>query len=524
MLERLEVKNLAAIAAATLRLGPGLTVLSGETGTGKSILVGALGLLLGGKADPSLIRPSASSLLVTAWVSGAPYSRKVTAARSVSRIDGEVVTIGELREALSARVTIHTQHAALALGRKNKHRDALDRSVEQEVLNNYRKAFHQWRSLQKEVDELREKSAQRERRLDILRFELEEISKVNPQIDELQTLQDEARRLGHADEIIMHLATAQGVLSQGEQNALEAVSLALRELQAASRLTSSLEALSADLAGCHDSLSAIASELDSYGASLEADPQRLEQVQSRLADLQRLMRKYGPELDDVLSYAADLRNEIEQLESVDLRLSELEKELELAESRLSTAAVRLSEERTAAARRLQPLIEEELHQLGMPAATFKIRIKQLAEAGVSGKDDVSFLFAATPDLELAPVEKAASGGELSRIMLALALHTGADSETLVFDEIDVGIGGETAGSVAARLKRLASKHQVLVVTHLAQIAARADAHFRVMRREDGSVVELVEGEQRVRELARMLSGSYSATALEHARELLSSHD
>jgi len=520
MLERLEVQNLATIAAAELEPSPGLTVLSGETGTGKSILVGALGLLLGEKADSGLIRPGAEALLVTAWIDGRAYSRRVTAGRSVPRIDGEVVTLAELAEALAEKLIIHTQHAALALGRRSRHRQMLDRRVDPKTLAAYRAAYDEWRALEAEYDRLSQQVSERERQIDLLRFQLQEIEAVAPRPGELEELEEEARQLGHVDEILRHLGAALEVLNLGEANALDLAGLALKEVQAAARLSNAIEPLAGDLDQAHEALAAVSGEIERFAASLEADPERLEEVQRRLADMQRLLRKYGGSIEEVLDFAAGLRRELEELEGAEVRLEELTAARLQARQQLEAAAAELSTARRQAAAELAPLVEAELRQLGMPAARFLVDISPLAQPQAHGADEVAFLFAASSDLEPAPIEKAASGGELSRIMLALALHTGAEAPTLVFDEVDVGIGGEVAAKLAERLKRLASEHQVLVVTHLPQIAARAEAHFRVVRQGEAAALEKLSGEERVRELARMLSGSYTETAMQHARELL----
>ncbi len=520
MLERLEVQNLAAIRAAAFEPGPGLTVLTGETGTGKSVLVGALGLLLGDKADPGQIRPGAEALLVTAWVDGRAYSRRVTPGRSVPRIEGEVVTLAELQEALAERVAVHTQHAALALGRRRHHRAMLDRAVEPEVSARYREAYRRWRALEAEVEALRGEVAERERRLDVLRFQLGEIEAWNPQPGEMEELESEARRLGHTDEILRHLGAVLDLLAESEDNALDRVALALRELAAAARLDPGLRELAGELEAAHDALGAVAREAESYAGRLEADPERLDEVQRRLAALQRLERKYGGSLAAVVAFAEDLRAQIARLEGAEHRLEELERAREQARAELEEAAGALRAARQAAAKHLAPAVEAELQALGMPHARFRIEVAPLDGPEAHGADEVRFLFAAAPELEPAPVEKAASGGELSRIMLALTLHVGAEAPTLVFDEIDVGIGGEVARALGERLARLARERQVIVVTHLPQVAALAGDHHRVVREGEDVRIERLEGEARVRELARMLSGSYSETALEHARELL----
>ncbi|WP_456445713.1 DNA repair protein RecN [Oceanithermus sp.] len=520
MLERLEVQNLATLPEATLEPGPGLTALTGETGTGKSILVGALGLLLGAKADPGLIRPGTGALLVTAWVEGRPYSRRVTPARSVPRIDGEVVTLAELQAALEPHVAIHTQHAALALTRKSRHRQALDRLVDAGVRQAYETAYRRWSELEEELVRLEARVAERERRLDVLRFQLHEIEQVAPQTGELEELEVEARRLGHTDELMRHLGAVLDLIAASEENALDRIRTAGKELGQAARLVPELEPLAADLEAAEAALAAVAREAESYAAGLEADPERLEAVERRIAELQRLERKYGGDLEAVLAFADGLRREITELEGAEDRLEALRAERQAARQRLEEAAAVLSAARERAAGELGPRVEAELRALGMPQARFSVRVHPLPEPQPHGADEVGFFFAAGGDQEAAPVEKAASGGELSRIMLALALHTGADAPTVIFDEVDVGIGGEVAVAVAERLARLARERQVIVVTHLAQIAAAAGVHYRVVREGASAHLERLEGEARVRELARMLSGSYSETALEHARELL----
>lgn len=520
MLERLEVQNLATLPEAVLEPGPGLTVLTGETGTGKSILIGALGLLLGAKADPGLIRPGAETLLVTAWLEGRAYSRRVSPARSVPRIDGEVVTLAELYEALEEQITIHTQHAALALARKSRHRAILDRLLKPEALERYRAAYRRWSALEEELARLEAQVSERERRLDVLRFQLGEIEQADPHPGELEELEAEARRLGHTDELLRHLGALLELLAESEENALDRIRTAGRELGQAARLAPELSDLAADLESAEDALAAVVREAEAFAAGLEADPDRLEAVQRRIAELQRLERKYGGGLEAVLEFAEGLRREIAGLEGADERLEELRGQRQAAREQLEAAADALRRARQEAAARLGPQVESELRALGMPQARFHVQVEALEEPQPHGADEVRFLFASGPDLEPAPVERAASGGELSRIMLALALHTGTDAPTVIFDEIDVGIGGEVAVAVAERLARLAQQRQVIVVTHLAQIAAAAGVHYRVARAGAAARLERLEGETRVRELARMLSGSYSETALRHARELL----
>ncbi|AEB12286.1 DNA repair protein RecN [Marinithermus hydrothermalis] len=520
MLERLEVKNLAVLEAATLEFGPGLTVLTGETGAGKSILVDALSLLLGVRADPGLIRPGAEHLLVTAWFDGRPFSRRVGPARSVPRIDGEVVTLRELAEATAARLAIHAQHAALTLATPRSHRALLDATVPSPTRAAYRKAYATYRALLEEEARLHEAARERERRLDVLRFQLEEIQKANPTPGEDEALAAEAEKLRHLEVLRERVALALQRLSGEEADALGLVGEAVRALRSAARHDPALTPLGEDLEAAASTLYAIVQELEQYLEDLEADPARLEAVEARLALLERLKRKYGDSLEEVRAFAEATQREIEHLETAETRLGEVRQALAEAEEAVWQAGQALSTARRQAAQALEAAATRELRALGMPEARLEVRLEAQEAPGPEGLEEVRFLFSANPNLPPAPLERAASGGEMSRVMLALALLTGSEAETVVFDEVDAGIGGEAAWAVAQRLDRLAAERQVLVVTHLAQIAARAATHYRVVKEEGRVRVERVEGEARVREIARMLSGSYSEAALRHARELL----
>jgi len=518
MLERLEVQNLAVLEQVALEFSPGLTVLTGETGAGKSVLVDALALLLGEKAE-GLLRPGADTLLVTAFIDGKSLSRKVSQGRSTARIEGEVVSLRELSEEAAQHLAIHAQHAALALLSRKAQRGLLDSQVEPGVLERYRAAYTQYQSILSETERLEAAARERERKLDILRFQISEIDQARLVVGEEEQLTQEAGRLRHLETLRVRVSAAIGALS-GEGDALGLVSLALREVKAASRFDAHLENLGRDLEGALDTLRAISRELEDYLENLEADPQRLDEVEARLALIEKLGRKYGQGIPAILEFAEAARRELAELEGAEDRLSQLHAQKDSAWKALMEAGQQLSQARSRAAEELSRKASEEIQALGMPAARFQVGLLPLQAPGPDGLEEVQLLFSANPGLGLAPLEKAASGGELSRVMLALALLTGSEAETVVFDEVDAGVSGEAAWQVAERLARLAQKRQVLVVTHLPQIAARAHNHYRVVKNETGVQMQLVQGEERVRELARMLSGSYSEAALEHARELL----
>ncbi len=518
MLTRLEVANLAVIEKVHVEFSRGLTCLTGETGAGKSILVDALTLLLGEKAD-GMTRAGADNLLVTAWFGEQSFSRKISSGRSTPRIDGEVVGIKELAGEISQYLSIHAQHAAISLQGKKSQRQILDSQIDVAFLNSYRESYKTWSSNQKELAALEQETQNRERQLDVLRFQLTEIESAKLQIGEDESLKAESARLSHFESLQEKIAAAVAALS-GDADSLGLVGEALKEVRAAARIDEALEESAVELESTLVSLTETSRTLERYIENLEADPLRLEEVEARLALIQKLNRKYGESTEEILAFAKESRAELERLEQSESRLESLRGETEKSFQKLLELGKTLSDQRSEVAEHLSKSISEEIQSLGMPKAKFAFGIIPLGGPAEHGLEDVQLLFSANPGMSLAPLEKVASGGELSRVMLALAIKTGSEAETVVFDEVDAGIGGESAWSVAEKLSELALTRQVLVVTHLPQIASKADTHIRVIKNDDGVEVESIEGETRVRELARMLSGSYSQNALEHAKELL----
>jgi len=516
--EALEVENLAVIESASVEFAPGLNVLTGETGAGKSLLVDALALLLGAKPDPGMVRPGASAAFVTAWIDGRAYSRRL-GHRSTPRIEGEVVTLDELAKEVGKKVALYAQHAAQTLTRKEAQRRMLDALIPEEIRTAYRKAYQELQATKRELEHLKEAARARAQRLDLLRFQIEEIEAAKLRPGEEEELETERQRLRHLDLLRERLAEAAALLG-GETDALGAVGRAGRALEQAARHDPELSPLARELEAAEESLQALLRELEDRLLGLEADPGRLEEVENRLALLERLKRKYGDTLDEVLAYLERAREELKELEQAEDLREALEAERARLEAELKKRSEALSQARREAARRLERGVTEELKALGMPQARFEVRLEPLAEPGPHGAEDVRFYFGANPGIPPQPLEKAASGGELSRTLLALLLTSGTEAETVVLDEIDAGVGGEAARALADRLARLAETRQVIVVTHLPQIAARARRHIRVHKKGDRAVAEVLAGEARVRELARMLSGGYEEEALAHARALL----
>ncbi|MEN2981998.1 MAG: AAA family ATPase [Thermus sp.] len=515
MLLRLEVQNLAAIREAVLELGPGLNVLTGETGAGKSLLVDALALLLGEKAE-GLLGPFGESLLVTAFFPERVLSRRV-GSRSTPRIDGEVVSLKELQEEAERWLSLHAQHAALALLSPRRQRALLDALLHPETLGAYAEAYGQYQALLAEQRALEEALRMRSEREDLLRFQLREIEEAKPRPGEDQELWQEAERLRHLEALRERAGRAYALLA--EEGTLDLLQGAVRELRGGGRFDRALEALAGDLEAALQGARAVARELEDYLEGLEGDPERLAALEARLSLLERLKRKYGPTLEEVLAHAQRAQEELRTLEGGEERLEAVRRAVRASRETLLAAGEALTEARAQAAQRLARGMEAELAALGLPQARFQVELLPLPEPGPFGLEEVAFRFSASPHLPPAPLG-AASGGELSRIALALALLTGAEAPTVVFDEMDTGVGGETAWKLAERLARLAESRQVLVVTHLPQVAARAHRHLRVVKEGSEVRVEVLEGEARVRELARLLSGQYTEAALAHARLLL----
>lgn len=531
MLLTLELHDFAIIDVLELELSPGLNVLTGETGAGKSIVVDALQLLAGDRAEVGMIRGGAEEALIQATFD----HRDVQSAarrlnrngRHTARVNGELVTVGELAERAGALVVVFGQHAAQELQSAQAQRRQLDRllpAAARSCLADYRQAFDRASEVQSRLNVLYEAERERSRRLDTLEFEIAEIDAVGPSVDEQEELRSELTTLQHAERLLNSGAAALAALEGHEPSAVSLTADAQRELEQAGRYSQPLAQLAKDLKEALGALSAVSSEVEAFLADFESDPQRLDAVQGRLAALEALVRKYGPDLEAVLAYRDSAEREREELQGADAEIGQLEAEAADLEERLTELSSQLSAARRAAAGALAAAVVPLLHQLGMPQARFEVQVTPTAKRQRHGADQVTFLFSANAGEASQPVSAVASGGELSRIMLALNLVTGSDVPTLAFDEVDAGVGGATANHVARLLAQLAEEHQVLVVTHLAQVAAFAGAHFVVEKRQAAgrtvTAVRRVQESERPEELARMLSGTVTEVSLQHARELL----
>ncbi|WP_407320840.1 DNA repair protein RecN [Isoptericola halotolerans] len=564
MLEEIAIEDLGVIRAARVPLAAGLTVITGETGAGKTMVLTGLGLLMGGKADPATVRPGADRAVVEGrWdltrhplavrrvddAGGAVDDdgtvvvlRTVAAGRSRAHLGGRGVPQGVLAEIADDLVTVHGQSDQLRLRTPAKQRAALDRFAgpgHAEVLAEHRAAWTERSGLQAEIEDLTSRAAERSREAELLRLGLAEVERVDPQPGEDVELAAMVSRLGNAEELrqaaqLAHDAVV-GEEMETEGSAVHAVERARRSLEAAAGDDPALGDQAKRLAEAGYLLGDVATELSGYVADLQADPAALETAHARLAELGSLTRSYGATVDEVLQWASDAGLRLLDLDDGGERIEAMRVRVDELDERLAGLAARVTVGREEAAGRLAEAVTTELAGLAMGGARLEIEVTP-AEPGPSGTDQVTFLLVPHPGAPARPLGKGASGGELSRVMLAVevALATGADDATgavlptFVFDEVDAGVGGRAAVEVGRRLASLARSTQVVVVTHLAQVAAFADTHLVVTKSSadgDGTVtgVRAVDADERVRELARMLSGQDdSETARQHAVELLES--
>jgi DNA repair protein RecN (Recombination protein N) len=539
VLSALELQDFAIIDALRVTFAPGLNVLSGETGAGKSILVDALTLLIGGRAEARVVRSGAQSALVQGFFTdneGADNenpdefvaARRVQASgRSSARISGELVTVSELAERGAQRVAIHGQHASQTLLSGSEQRRLLDNLLDgaaQHTLATYGERYRRFTEVTRELAALQGALRERARQLDVLQFQVSEIAAAKLQADEEETIRGELESLRHAERIIHGGAGALARLSEGEPNVLALLSEAAQSLESAGRYHETPAALATELRSALESVQATSAEVESFLSDFGGDPERLEGLERRLSLIETLKLKYGGSVGEVLDFYARAEAEMLRLQNAESDLAQLQEEARALNRDLADLAEKLTKARQQAATRLSEAVTRELRPLGMENAQFSVELAATSDHTASGCDKVTFLLSANLGEPPAPLSAVASGGELSRVMLSLNVVTGSEQPTLVFDEVDAGLGGETARTVGALLKRLAGQRQVLVVTHLPQVAAFADAHFKVEKREQkGRTVTRVApltGAEREAELARMLSGAKTKTALAHARELL----
>jgi DNA repair protein RecN (Recombination protein N) len=551
MLTELRIKNFAIIESLTLPLSPGFNVLSGETGAGKSIIVGALGFLLGERGSADLIRTGAEKATVEG-VFDISDSDEVTrladekgidlddrllvlkreislAGRGRAWANGSPVTAAVLGEIGTLLVNLHGQHEAQSLLDAESQRSILDEfggaSTQAETV---RTSQAELMAVRREIASLASRRTEAEKRADYLRHVVREIENAKPVSGEDTRLEDEARILENADELKTLAESASAVLSEDE-GALERLSSLNRTLAAIQRIDPSASRFQESFDAGYYALEELSRSIADYATSVDLDPQRLEAVRQRREVLYTLLKKYGPTLDDVIATGKQSRAELDLVDSAGFDIAQLTTRESEAAQRLVREAAKLTTSRASAAKKLGKAVDALLPQLGMPGGKFSAALVPKIAPDENGAEDIEFRVALNVGHEARPLARVASGGELSRVMLALKtiLARADEVPTLVFDEVDAGIGGKVGLQVGDTLRRVAEHHQVFAISHLPQIAARAHNHIVVAKAAKGGVttadVAALDGSDRIEEIARMLGGDpESKVSRAHARELLES--
>ncbi|EKN63608.1 DNA repair protein RecN [Neobacillus bataviensis LMG 21833] len=553
MLAELSIKNFAIIQALEISFEKGLTVLTGETGAGKSIIIDAIHLLVGGRGSAEFVRHGEEKaeieglfqlddpnhpILLKALEFGIDIEEGMVVLRrdisrtgkSVCRINGKLVTISTLREMGGTLVDIHGQHEHQELMDETRHLPLLDQFGSEEIqasLGEYTEVFRRYEHTWHKLKTLSENDQQTAHRLDLIQFQLDEIQKANLKPHEDEELFEEKRKLGNFERVFESVQSGYNGLN-GEQKGLDWVGMTMGYLEDAAALDSAykeiFESVSNSFYQLEDAARSLRNELD----ALEYDPGRLNEIEDRLNEINQLKRKYGKTINEIMEYAAKVEEEIETLQNKETHIGELEKELASIKKDLVLEAKQLSELRQKWANKLTKLIHSELKELYMAKTVFEIRFEtDLQHFSKNGVDHVEFYISTNPGEPLKPLSKVASGGELSRIMLALksifSKHQGVTS--IIFDEVDTGVSGRVAQSIAEKIYKVSSGSQVLCISHLPQVAAMADTHLFIAKiikggRTKTSVTSLGI-EDKIKEIGRMISGAeITDLTKKHAEELL----
>jgi DNA repair protein RecN (Recombination protein N) len=558
MLLELRAENYAVIDHAVAGFGSGLNLLTGETGAGKSILIDALVLLLGGKASSDVVRFGAEKAVLGCVFETTPGAEEVLEKNGIDPEGDEILLRREIAANGKGRVFVNNQPATVAVLRQlapelalvhaqSETLVAFDAAQQRLLLDRFgdigsedvQAAFAKWKELAEHIAELRSAEQDRLRLIDLWSFQAKEIeSAAIADAEEDGKLETEKRVLSNSERLFTGATSAQELLYEAEVSAETLLGGALKHVEDLAKFDEQFREVAQQLAAAKATVEDAAATLRHFAGEITASPERLGEIEDRLAALDRLKRKYGATLGEVMAFGADAAAKLEELENRDARLAELEKQLMIAEAKYSVAAKKLSVERVASAKKLSKVAEKQINELAMNAR-FEVQIvsKEEAEAWTAfGWDRVECRIATNPGEPMKPLTEIASGGEMSRVMLALkvSVEEGASASkkrktalprTLVFDEIDIGIGGRAAEAVGQKLKALAGSQQVICITHLPQIAAFADQHFLIEKAERSgrthTGVRQMEQKERVEEIARMLSGaSLTETSLRHAEQML----
>lgn len=549
MLSELVIRNFAIIDRLQVSFGPGFNVLTGETGAGKSIIIDAVGLLLGDRARPEVVRTGEEEATVEGLFDiagqeeisrqlaedGFETGDELVIKRIVARggknrifINGSLARLGQLQQLTEKLVNIYGQHEHQNLQKTENHLQLLDRFAGcGDLLGRYREQYRQLAEIREKLQSLDEAERDRAQRLDFLGFQRKEIAAANLQVGEDAELEQERRLLLHGEKLLQASSGGYERLYGDAGAVCETLQQLAAELEALREVEPLLGQLAETVNSSQFALEDVALQLRRYAETVSFEPGRQDQVEERLAKITQLKRKYAPEISQILELLASIEQELAELGSVETTRDELKQQAAKLYAALQKTARELTERRQQAAQQLAGQVIAELTALAMPKARFEVRFFPHDKPGPQGAERVEFYLSPNPGEELRPLAWVASGGELSRIMLALrrVAPDAAGVRTLIFDEVDAGVGGAAATAVGERLKQVACGLQVLCITHLPQVAAYADAHYRVEKMEDGgrtfTALVALKGETRVLEMARMLGGAQvTDRTLEHARELI----
>ncbi len=548
MLNHLSIKNVAVIDRLGVDFHSGVSVLTGETGAGKSIIIDSINMILGDRANKGLVRYGSDKAVVQAVFDADEsvipileendidaddgqivITRQLTGeGKSVARINGMVVTLNVLRDIADKLINIHGQHDSQALLTPAKHISFLDAyAVNDEYIRKYRECLKRKRETEKKIQSLEMDEQEKIRRIDLLEYQVDEISKAELEKGEDEELKEQREIYANAEQITGAVAEAYMNIYGGDEAAYDSISAAVDALAAVNGVNPKLKSMYEALSGVMYSLEDVAHEVKEFGDSVEFDEQALNDVEERLDLISKLKRKYGAEIADILKYLETARKDLEDIKLSDERTNELKEELCSIVSELQGYGKELSKRRAKYAEVLEKGIEQSLHELNMERSKFKVNIETSDEFYENGMDRVEFLISTNPGEPLKPLVKIASGGELSRVMLAIKsiLADSDNVDTLIFDEIDTGVSGRAAMSIAKKLSEIGRGKQVICITHLPQLTAAADNHYLIQKNTEGEMASTtlteLDGEQREIELARIIDGGeVTELALSHAREML----
>ena len=554
MLLELRVENYAVIDSLTVEFAPGLNLLTGETGAGKSILIDALSLLLGDKASSEMVRHGAEKAVVSGVFESEERSlKKILEENGIEPEDGHVIVKREIAAGGKGRVFVNNQPATVALLRQlapalasihaqNETILAFDAAARLNLLDAYAgndlhelgEKYAAWAGVRDRIAEFERDEQDRLRSADLWSFQSKEISEANLLPGEDQKLETDKRVLANAEKLFSSAMAAHELLYEADGSVIAQLSAARKHVEDLAKFDPKFQESLTSLLSARAAIEDVSAAARDYADSIDASPERLAEVEDRLALIDRLKRKYGSSVDEIIAYGEEVARKLNELENREELLRDLKKQQDVAATAYLHVAQATSKRRYSAAKELQKLVEAEINQLAMKAQ-FKVEVSGADDQEnwtASGFDTVVYLISPNPGEPLRPVDKIASGGELSRVMLALkaTIETGKKTKshvqrTLVFDEIDTGIGGRAAEAVGKKLKQLARANQVLCITHLPQIASFADHHYLIEKREAAgrarTVVRALETEERTEEVARMLSGAeLTETSRQHAEQLI----